>query len=154
MLSWIEFVKWKKKYQNDSDGFLELTIDFGSQILSLFDYHFLPFNKADEKINSLFVVGTIFATILKSFLSNSINMVKYLLRANSYQHPLEFAADMRRIITETYRYTMPKDPLVDLAGKLQSEFEMCFAKIDFSVSSQLDWYTDYGHPERAFFLNP
>ena len=63
-------------------------------------------------------------------------MVKYLHRANSYQHPLEFAADMRRIITETYRYTMPKDPLVDLAGKLQSEFEMCFAKIDFSVSSQ------------------
>ena len=73
------------------------------------------------------------------FLSNSINTVKYLLRANSYQHPLEFAADMRRIITETYRYTMPKDPLVDLAGKLQSEFEMCFAKIDFSVSLQLDW---------------
>ena len=69
------------------------------------------------------------------FFSNSINTVKYLLRANSYQHPLEFAADMRRIITETYRYTMPKDPLVDLAGKLQSEFEMCFAKIDFSVSS-------------------
>ena len=85
------------------------------------------------------MVGSIFATILKSFLSNSINMVKYLLRANSYQHPLEFAADMRRIITETYRYTMPKDPLVDLAGKLQSEFEMCFAKIDFSVSLQLDW---------------
>merc|ERR1719464_1766636 len=73
-----------------------------------------------------------FATIFEIFLSNSINTVKYLLRANSYQHPLEFAADMRRFITETYRYTMPKDPLVDLAGKLQSEFEMCFAKIDFS----------------------
>jgi len=62
----------------------------------------------------------------------SLSKIANRLRANSYQHPLEFAADMRRIITETYRYTMPKDPLVDLAGKLQSEFEMCFAKIDFS----------------------
>merc|ERR1711935_216508 len=61
----------------------------------------------------------------------SLSKIANRLRANSYQHPLEFAADMRRIITETYRYTMPKDPLVDLAGKLQSEFEMCFAKIDF-----------------------
>merc|ERR1712004_632095 len=38
---------------------------------------------------------------------------------------------MRRIVTETYRYTAPKDPLIELAGKLQSEFEYSFAKIDF-----------------------
>jgi len=61
----------------------------------------------------------------------SLSKIQNRLRTNSYRHPLEFAADMRRIITETYRYTTPKDPLVDLAGKLQSEFEMCFAKIDF-----------------------
>ena len=64
----------------------------------------------------------------------SLSKIQNRLRTNSYRHPLEFAADMRRIITETYRYTTPKDPLVDLAGKLQSEFEMCFAKIDFQVS--------------------
>ena len=103
--------------------------------LALFDCFFLPFHRSDDKSKILFVVGPIFCNNFEIFLSNSINTVKYLLRANSYQHPLEFAADMRRIITETYRYTMPKDPLVDLAGKLQSEFEMCFAKIDFSVSS-------------------
>jgi len=61
----------------------------------------------------------------------SLAKIQTRLRTNSYRHPLEFAADMRRIVTETYRYTTPKDPLVDLAGKLQSEFEMCFAKIDF-----------------------
>lgn len=61
----------------------------------------------------------------------SLSKIQTRLRTSSYHHPLEFAADMRRIITETYRYTTPKDPLVDLAGKLQSEFEMCFAKIDF-----------------------
>ena len=66
----------------------------------------------------------------------SLSKIQNRLRTNSYRHPLEFAADMRRIITETYRYTTPKDPLVDLAGKLQSEFEMCFAKIDFQVSLQ------------------
>ena len=67
----------------------------------------------------------------------SLSKIQNRLRTNSYRHPLEFAADMRRIITETYRYTTPKDPLVDLAGKLQSEFEMCFAKIDFQASLSL-----------------
>jgi len=61
----------------------------------------------------------------------SLSKIQNRLRSNSYRHPMEFAADMRRIVTETYRYTAPKDPLIDLAGKLQSEFEMMFAKIDF-----------------------
>lgn len=63
----------------------------------------------------------------------SLSKIQARLRTNSYGHPMEFAADMRRIITETYRYTQPKDPLVELAGKLQSEFEMMFAKIEFKV---------------------
>ena len=63
----------------------------------------------------------------------SLSKIQNRLRSNSYRHPMEFAADMRRIVTETYRYTAPKDPLIDLAGKLQSEFEMMFAKIDFQV---------------------
>merc|ERR1712107_679149 len=61
----------------------------------------------------------------------SLNKIQNRLRSNSYRHPMEFVADMRRIVTETYRYTAPKDPLIDLVGKLQSEFEMMFAKIDF-----------------------
>jgi len=61
----------------------------------------------------------------------SLSKIQNRLRSNSYHHPLEFAADMRRIVTETYRYTAPKDPLIELAGKLQSEFEYMFAKIDF-----------------------
>ena len=63
----------------------------------------------------------------------SLSKIQNRLRSNSYHHPLEFAADMRRIVTETYRYTAPKDPLIELAGKLQSEFEYSFAKIDFQV---------------------
>ena len=68
----------------------------------------------------------------------SLSKIQSRLRTNSYRHPLEFAADMRRIITETYRYTQHKDPLIELAGRLQSEFEMMFAKIDFQVK-HLSW---------------
>ena len=64
----------------------------------------------------------------------SLSKIQARLRSNTYHHPMEFASDMRRIVTETYRYTQPKDPLIELAGKLQSEFEMMFAKIDFQVN--------------------
>lgn len=63
----------------------------------------------------------------------SLSKVQNRLKSNGYRHPMEFADDVRRIITETYRYTSPKDPLVEHAGRLQSEFEMMFAKIDFQV---------------------
>ena len=67
----------------------------------------------------------------------SLHKVQARLKANGYNHPMEFADDVRRIITETYRYCAPKDPLIELAGKLQSEFEMMFAKIEFHVSEPL-----------------
>ena len=67
----------------------------------------------------------------------SLHKVQARLKANGYNHPMEFADDVRRIITETYRYCAPKDPLIELAGKLQSEFEMMFAKIEFHVSQTL-----------------
>ena len=66
----------------------------------------------------------------------SLSKIQSRLKANGYNHPMEFADDVRRIITETYRYNTPKDPLMMLAGRLQSEFEMMFAKIDFHVSIQ------------------
>jgi hypothetical protein len=46
---------------------------------------------------------------------------------------MEFADDMRRIVTETYRYCHAEDPLVTAAAKLQQEFEMLFAKINIQV---------------------
>lgn len=62
----------------------------------------------------------------------SLSKVQSRLKSNGYNHPMEFADDVRRIITETYRYCTPQDPLIELAGKLQSEFEMMFAKIDYN----------------------
>ena len=56
------------------------------------------------------------------------------MRNLMYSHPMEFADDVRRIVTETYRYCHPEDPLVSAAAKLQQEFEMLFAKINFQVS--------------------
>jgi hypothetical protein len=50
---------------------------------------------------------------------------------------MEFADDMRRIVTETYRYCHPDDPIVTAAAKLQQEFEMLFAKINFQVCKDL-----------------
>ena len=70
----------------------------------------------------------------------SLSKIQARLKSNGYNHPMEFADDVRRIITETYRYNDPKDPLVEMAGKLQSEFEMTFAKIDFHVSSQVIFF--------------
>lgn len=67
----------------------------------------------------------------------SLSKIQSRLRSNFYHHPMEFATDMRRIITETYRYNQAKDPLIELAGKLQSEFEMMFAKIDFQVLKKI-----------------
>jgi hypothetical protein len=63
----------------------------------------------------------------------SLSKIQNRLKNNGYNHPMEFADDVRRIITETYRYNSTKDELVEQAGKLQSEFEMLFAKIDFQV---------------------
>jgi len=59
--------------------------------------------------------------------------VQQRMRGLHYSHPMEFADDMRRIVTETYRYCHPDDPIVTAAAKLQQEFEMLFAKINFQV---------------------
>ena len=55
------------------------------------------------------------------------------MRGLLYSHPMEFADDVRRIVTETYRYCHPDDPLITAAAKLQQEFEMLFAKINFQA---------------------
>ena len=40
-----------------------LKIDFENQILALFDIYFWPFNKSHEKINIIFVISAIIASI-------------------------------------------------------------------------------------------
>ena len=50
------------------EAFLMLKIDFENQILSFFDVYFWPFNKSREKINTLFVISAIIASIYKFFI--------------------------------------------------------------------------------------
>lgn len=66
----------------------------------------------------------------------SLLRIQTKMRNLQYKHPLEFADDVRRIVTETYRHCSPDDPLVSAAGRLQQEFELAFAKINFQVSQE------------------
>ena len=50
------------------EGFLMLKIDFENQILALFDVYFWPFNKSHEKINIIFVISAIIASIWNVFI--------------------------------------------------------------------------------------
>ena len=50
------------------EGFLMLKIDFDNQILALFDVYFWPFNKSHEKINIIFVISAIIASIWNVFI--------------------------------------------------------------------------------------
>ena len=45
-----------------------LKIDFENQILALFDVYFWPFNKSHEKINIIFVISAIIASIWNVFI--------------------------------------------------------------------------------------
>ena len=45
-----------------------LKIDFENQILALFDVYFWPFNKSNEKINTIIVISAIIASIWNVFI--------------------------------------------------------------------------------------
>ena len=45
-----------------------LKIDFENQILALFDIYFWPFNKSREKINTIFLISAIIASIWNDFI--------------------------------------------------------------------------------------
>jgi hypothetical protein len=52
------------------------------------------------------------------------------LQSSYYRHPLHFANDFRRMITETYRHN--DDPqMVDRAAELHHQFEVRFSKVDY-----------------------
>jgi hypothetical protein len=64
-------------------------------------------------------------------IGRSLNRIERKLRTHDYRNEQEFAADMRQMFTETYKYNDPDSPIVTAAGKLQKEFELRFAKIHF-----------------------
>lgn len=57
--------------------------------------------------------------------------VQSRLQNHFYRHPLQFANDIRRIITETYRYNPEESPLCFKAGALHHRFEVLFSRVDF-----------------------
>lgn len=50
------------------------------------------------------------------------------LSQGQYKTALEFATDFRRMISETYRFCIDKDPIIEQAQELHHQFEMAFAK--------------------------
>ena len=61
------------------------------------------------------------------------------LQAGYYRHPLHFANDFRRMITETYRYN---EPLSERAGDLQHQFELRFSRVDYEPVEDPSIYDD------------
>ena len=69
LLNWYFSTKNVEKYFLERfEGFLMLKIDFENQILTLFDVYFWPFNKSHEKINIIFVISAIIASIWNVFI--------------------------------------------------------------------------------------
>merc|ERR1712072_1039258 len=50
----------------------------------------------------------------------------------------EFATDFRQMISETYRYCIDKDPIIEQARELHHQFEMAFAKRIQVVTEEID----------------
>ena len=77
-----------------------------------------------------------------------LNQIKHNLDSGVYRTATEFATDFRRMISETYRFCIDKDPLIEQAQQLQHHFEIDFAKRiqftqdDFIVEDDLDLLDD------------
>merc|ERR550539_247446 len=63
------------------------------------------------------------------------------LQASYYRHPLHFANDFRRMITETYRYSVAPE-MSERAADLQHQFELRFARIDYEPVEDTSIYDD------------
>ena len=63
--------------------------------------------------------------------SMDLYKVQQRLQNHTYSHPLQFANDIRRLVSETYRYHQSRDPLVEKASQLQHNFEILFARVDY-----------------------
>ena len=63
-----------------------------------------------------------------SYTPMDLSQIKENLSKGFYRTAQEFATDFRRMISETYRFCIDKDPLIQQAQELQHQFEMAFAK--------------------------
>jgi len=63
-----------------------------------------------------------------TYTPTDLNRIKKKLLAGFYKNAQEFATDFRQMISETYRYCIDKDPIIEQAQQLHHQFEMAFAK--------------------------
>merc|ERR1712228_253063 len=63
-----------------------------------------------------------------TYTPTDLDKIKKKLLAGFYKNAQEFATDFRQMISETYRFCIDKDPLIQQAQELQHQFEMAFAK--------------------------
>ena len=57
-----------------------------------------------------------------------LTQIQNNLSQGRYKTPTQFATDFRRMISETYRFCIDKDPIIEQAQELHHQFEMAFAK--------------------------
>merc|ERR1719270_1835704 len=67
-----------------------------------------------------------------------LTQIQTKLSQGSYKNPQEFATDFRRMISETYRFCIDKDPIIEQAQELHHQFEMAFAKRIQLVTDEID----------------
>ena len=57
-----------------------------------------------------------------------LTQIQNNLSQGRYKTPTQFATDFRRMISETYRFCIDKDPIIEQAQELHHQFELAFAK--------------------------
>lgn len=73
-----------------------------------------------------------------AYTPTDLSRIKKNLLAGFYKNAQEFATDFRQMISETYRYCIDKDPIIEQAQELHHQFEMAFAKRIQVVTDEID----------------
>lgn len=73
-----------------------------------------------------------------TYTPTDLNGIKKKLLAGFYKNAQEFAMDFRQMISETYRYCIDKDPIIEQAQELHHQFEMAFAKRIQVIAEEVD----------------
>merc|ERR1719431_863844 len=68
----------------------------------------------------------------------NLRRIKKNLLAGFYKNAQEFATDFRQMISETYRFCIDKDPIIQQAQELHHQFEMAFAKRIQTVTEEME----------------
>jgi len=89
--------------------------------------HRLMYDKVCHDCSAPFrIISTKYAN--DTYVPTDLDSIDKRLTEEVYGNPTEFANDFRKIISETYRFCLEDDPLVDQARELQFHFENMFAK--------------------------